>query len=462
MDKEKGKQFVNAFRLQLPSHLRTDAALAGANIKTNEDLTQEADPQQEFAATAQQYGGEAAYEQAKAAGRTELDYRQWVQVRTPSFKAWFGDWQNDPKNASKVVHPKTGEPLVVYHGTAADFAVFDKERSNSQSKTGVPHGAFFFTDNPEVADSYTVEYQGDFTKTYRDGARTMPLFLNIRKPLKVNAKGENWNYILYKGEDHTTNSLAEMAQHSGKNDGVLIARVRDRGRGAVQAKHATVFATFDPAQIKSATGNGGAFNPADTNIYHSTAPETGGQTPDARQQRTLRLASNRILNIARAIQSGGKYISGEPIDFGTTPPVYQALGAEALPLKILNPRKLFSLLRPKSEQGQRGDNTHELTPELLAQVPQALQEPTLVFDSEQPGALVAVTSLQDSKGNPVVAAIHLSREAGFIRINKIASIYGKDNADSVFKRWQKEGKLRYVDTKNPSLLTNYQDRKSVV
>ena len=249
---------------------------------------------EEFEATAQQYGGEAAYEQAKAAGQTELDYRQWVQVRTPSFKAWFGDWQNDPKNASKVVHPKTGEPLVVYHGTAADFAVFDKERSNSQSKTGVPHGAFFFTDNPEVADSYTVEYQGDFTKTYRDGARTMPLFLNIRKPLKVNAKGENWNYILYKGEDHTTNSLAEMAQHSGKNDGVLIARVRDRGRGAVQAKHATVFATFDPAQIKSATGNTGAFDPADANIYHQNTPAPRGAfSPDSN---TITLTPNADLS----------------------------------------------------------------------------------------------------------------------------------------------------------------------
>ena len=180
-------------------------------------------------------------------------------------------------------------------------------------------------------------------------------------------------------------------------------------------------------------------------ILFSTTPE---------QRQTLRLASNRILNIARTIQNGGKYISGEPIDLGTTPPVYQALGAEALPLKVLNPRKLFSLLRPKSEQGQRGDNTHELTPELLAQVPQALQEPSLVFDSEQPGALVAVTSLQDNKGNPVVAAIHLGRAAGFLRINKIASIYGKDHAARVFNRWQKEGKLRYVDTKNPSLLTS--------
>ena len=454
LNKQKGRQFLTTHPLQLHWDITSDADLSARNIKTNEDLTQGADTQQEFAATAQQYGGEAAYEQAKAAGQTELDYRQWVQVRTPSFKAWFGDWQNDPKNASKVVHPKTGEPLVVYHGTAADFAVFDKERSNSQSKTGVPHGVFFFTDNPEVADSYTVEYQGDFTKTYRDGARTMPLFLNIRKPLKVNAKGENWNYILYKGEDHTTNSLAEMAQHSGKNDGVLIARVRDRGRGAVQAKHATVFATFDPAQIKSATGNGGAFNPADTNIYHSTAPETGDQTPDARQQRTLRLASNRILNIARAIWDGAKNIGGEGIDFGTTPPVYQALGADALPLRIVDTRKLFSLLRPKSEQGQRGDNTHELTPELLAQIPQALQKPVMVFNTEKGGGFVAVTELIDSDGAPVVAAIHLNHKMRYYMVNKVASIYGKNNAEHAFAKWTKEGRLRYVDTTSPPLLTS--------
>ena len=454
LNKQKGRQFLTTHPLQLHWDITSDADLSARNIKTNEDLTQGADPQQEFEATARQYGGEAAYKQAKAAGQTELDYRQWVQVRTPSFKAWFGDWQHDPKNASKVVHPKTGEPLVVYHGTAADFAVFDKERSNSQSRTGVPHGVFFFTDNLEVADSYTVEYQGDFTKTYRDGARTMPLFLNIRKPLKVNAKGENWNYILYKGEDHTTNSLAEMAQHSGKNDGVLIARVRDRGRGAVQAKHATVFAAFDPAQIKSATGNGGAFNPADANIYHSTAPETGDQTPDARQQQTLRLASNRILNIARAIWDGAKNIGGEPIDFGTTPPVYQALGADALPLRIVDTRKLFSLLRPKSEQGQRGDNTHELTPELLAQIPQALQKPVMVFDTEKGGGFVAVTELTDSDGAPVVAAIHLNHKMRYYMVNKVASIYGKNNAGHAFAKWTKEGRLRYVDTTSPPLLTS--------
>ena len=47
----------------------------------------------EFRETERAYGGREAYERAKAAGRTKLNYRQWVQVRTPAFKAWFGDWE---------------------------------------------------------------------------------------------------------------------------------------------------------------------------------------------------------------------------------------------------------------------------------------------------------------------------------------------------------------------------------
>ena len=180
-------------------------------------------------------------------------------------------------------------------------------------------------------------------------------------------------------------------------------------------------------------------------ILFSTAPE---------QQQTLRLASNRILNIARAIWDGAKNIGGEPIDFGTTPPVYQALGADALPLRIVDTRKLFSLLRPKSEQGQRGDNTHELTPEILAQIPEALQKPVMVFDTEKGGGFVAVTELTDSDGAPVVAAIHLNHKMRYYMVNKVASIYGKNNAEHAFAKWTKEGRLRYVDTTSPPLLTS--------
>jgi len=47
----------------------------------------------EHAATERAYGGREAYDAAKAAGRTKLNFVQWVQVRTPRFKRWFGDWE---------------------------------------------------------------------------------------------------------------------------------------------------------------------------------------------------------------------------------------------------------------------------------------------------------------------------------------------------------------------------------
>jgi hypothetical protein len=45
----------------------------------------------------------------------------WAQVYTPSFKAWFGNWEN--KEGSKVVD-ENGEPLLVYHGSGEKFNIF--------------------------------------------------------------------------------------------------------------------------------------------------------------------------------------------------------------------------------------------------------------------------------------------------------------------------------------------------
>lgn len=111
--------------------------------------------QQQFAETEQAYGGEAAYNQAKAEGKTKLNYRQWVQVRTPAFKEWFGDWEGDPANASKVVDPETGEPLVVYHGTMNDFSEFSPESKGAATKAASARRGFFFADNSVVANFYT-------------------------------------------------------------------------------------------------------------------------------------------------------------------------------------------------------------------------------------------------------------------------------------------------------------------
>ena len=98
-----------------------------ALFQSNDDGFSE-EGRRQFREVERAYGGREAYEQAKADGKTKLTYGQWVQVRTPAFLEWFGDWMNDPANASKVVDPETGEPLVVYHGTKGDFDVFGEYR----------------------------------------------------------------------------------------------------------------------------------------------------------------------------------------------------------------------------------------------------------------------------------------------------------------------------------------------
>ena len=130
-----------------------------------QDMTAE---QAQFEETEAAYGGREAYEAAKAEGRTELDYRQWVQVRTPAFKEWFGDWENDAANASKVVNPKTGEPLVVYHETDNQFTVFDTGRGGHQKNDfETPTGIFTKSSGEKIGL----------------GNIQMPLFANIRNPL---------------------------------------------------------------------------------------------------------------------------------------------------------------------------------------------------------------------------------------------------------------------------------------
>jgi len=84
---------------------------------------------------------------------SNLNDKQWEQVRTPAFKKWFGDWENDPKNASKVVD-ENGEPKVVYHGSRGGFDEFKEEYLGGTTDTEISKMGFFFTNNENVAKTF--------------------------------------------------------------------------------------------------------------------------------------------------------------------------------------------------------------------------------------------------------------------------------------------------------------------
>lgn len=242
---------------------------------------------------------------AKAARRVAREIGERVSVgelprtradveNSPRFKQWF--------EGSKVAD-KSGKPLVVYHGTAGDFSTFDPAKANAKSQTGVPPGTFFFTDKPDVASSYTVAQESDFAalRKLHDKANVMPVYLKMERPLKLNAKSDDWQNVLYKGEYRNTNEIAEMARKSGRYDGVIIARVADKGVGAVQNKVATTYIAFSPTQIKSATGNSGQFSSSTGNIMG--AGLGGLQGGFRRQQKPQVQPSARLQQ--RAQQQGG-------------------------------------------------------------------------------------------------------------------------------------------------------------
>jgi hypothetical protein len=105
--------------------------------------------------------------------KSNLTLEQYKLVRTPEFKAWFGDWENDPENASKVLD-ENGEPLVVYHGTNnGKFNVFDNEKTIDKT--------FYFTDSK----SYAIRYSHDNPNFGKPtiNSYVFEVFLNLKNPL---------------------------------------------------------------------------------------------------------------------------------------------------------------------------------------------------------------------------------------------------------------------------------------
>ena len=177
---------------------------------------------------------------------TNLTERQWLQVRTKNFINWFGDWINDPTNASKVVD-ENGEPKVMLRTDDAGKTIMGRGDG----------GAFFATDNLLVAGSYA----SDEADLYKG-------FVNLKNPYIV--KGESHGFFFeYKGKKTTVQEAQPSLIQDGY-DGVYFERTWDVGDYAdVEPEDdywANNVAMFSPNQIKSATDNNGIFSIENDNI----------------------------------------------------------------------------------------------------------------------------------------------------------------------------------------------------
>ena len=241
-----------------------------------------------------------------------------IKTNTAGFKRFF--------KKSKVVDDN-GKPKIVYHGTASDFNVFNKEEIGKTY--GIDKEGFFFTARIPTAetaaddaagvgplqnDSFQArqqraldEYNGvdyndqeqkpyDYTALTNRGQNIMPVYLSLQNPLIITAQeGRSAGSEL---ENGPRNLIKEALD--GGHDGLIIkGRYRDFDRRAwvnrdrwdkpsdeeiakqiksiekseeETHKNDIYYVVFEPNQIKSAIGNTGEFDINNPDITKAAIP----------------------------------------------------------------------------------------------------------------------------------------------------------------------------------------------
>jgi len=203
-------------------------------------------------------------------------------VDTPAFRNWFKD--------SKVVN-EDGTPKVMYHGTSSSgFRMFD----TYGGKFGLFGIGSYFTDDPDVASSYTKKGHGKAPGVY-------PVYLSIQNPIDMDAPAniEQWRQAFeendwgvdyldgVKTNEDAYRALLDVLQDEGyyQYDGEETAQdvIRFMGYdgithigggryGKKDGPRHRVYIVFDPEQVKSIY-NQGTWDPDNTDIRYSVSPD---------------------------------------------------------------------------------------------------------------------------------------------------------------------------------------------
>ena len=302
---------------------------------------------------------DGTYMKAPNGKKSNLSPRQWVQVRTKAFKDWFGDWENDPDNSSKVVDDN-GEPSVMWHETGNEFSIFDPRQFGAGASDYVtPFGIFLkYSPNP-----IGVARGGD--------EKQMALYVNMHNPIEFANREEMEDYLrsncvgfaqaadriknidaeygkkieaaekaeddamidIYRNHPDVWNDdekrIEAVEKYSSEVDSILKEWKDTEGRLSAELKETTdqffrsmgydgvvlkidegsfgrktkTIIAFLPNQVKSATDNVGTFDQNNPDIRYQFVGEKGAAAMDKAEEATIRLDN---LAVARDMEKAGK------------------------------------------------------------------------------------------------------------------------------------------------------------
>jgi hypothetical protein len=230
----------------------------------------------------------------KAEGKVQGEIRKSRQA-TSAFDVLNISKIADKVNTASKVVDENGEPLVVYHGSDADFDVFDKTKGRANMDI---QGMFF--------SPWEIDAQGY-------GGHVRAFFLNIKNPAN---EGQGYKALnRYAGQNYAGIKARENLITNGY-DGV-----NNSGEE---------FIAFEPTQIKSVDNNGN-FDPEDANIYHQ---EAGRETAEERVNRISQEVFQTYLNdgIMKAVEETVAAEIGEYVNLDAmADPVEKDKARDSLP-----------------------------------------------------------------------------------------------------------------------------------
>lgn len=176
---------------------------------------------------------------------------------------------------TKVVHP-TGEPVRLYHGTVGDFNAFELpsdggSAAGAQKDTGWYGVGHYLTADVHSASAYAVF---EALKSPAGQAESTPLGANV---MPLYARLENPYY--WPADRVASTSAAESQAITDElralgHDGVIVAN--PYADPEVAAFYEVI--AFDAAQVKSAIGNNGSYDPANRDIRFKLSDQSGAES----------------------------------------------------------------------------------------------------------------------------------------------------------------------------------------
>lgn len=288
-------------------------------------LSQAPAPQSEIDTVREQYEGTDKWMKAPNGKKSNLNEQQWLQTRTPAFKEWFGDWESDAANASKVVD-SNGEPKIMYHGSpiGETFNVFK----------GDDNGSIYTSDNREYANNYANDAD-NLTKGVSADKKLFEVFVKsdnyfdntnskhvskladaILENNETSDAGNGETALVIDGEKSLyAKDVIEFTLQDGEgyNWRFMKEPWTQKAIKALDFDGFSVFegggevsvAVYNPNQVKSATDNAGTFDSSNNDIRYSRRYSSADQNEDAATKRERASSAVRLGVAATAAANNG-------------------------------------------------------------------------------------------------------------------------------------------------------------